>query len=216
MSPLRCAGHSAEIGADAGRSCLIDIGAILGLGICDAGDAAGPVARASSPCRRTDCCRSGLQHSSAFRTPWISTMAVGVIVAIMPGFLPIDQLAKLVNIGTLLAFTIVCAGVWVLRVRHPDMHRPFKHTVCARGSNSGHHLGGVPDDTLSADHAWKVMIGWLLSRVDYLLLLFAGSTARCSKCRRSRPVVRGLNCVAIVKSRTASCKGGRFTRCGFV
>ena len=61
-----------------------------------------------------------------FRTPWISTIAVGVIVAILPGFLPIDQLAKLVNIGTLLAFTIVCAGVWVLRVRHPDLHRPFK------------------------------------------------------------------------------------------
>ncbi len=30
------------------------------------------------------------------------------------------------NIGTLLAFTIVCAGVWVLRVRHPEMQRPFK------------------------------------------------------------------------------------------
>ena len=61
-----------------------------------------------------------------FRTPWISTIVVGLIVAVMPAFLPIDRLAELVNIGTLLAFTIVCAGVWVLRVRHPELHRPFK------------------------------------------------------------------------------------------
>jgi APA family basic amino acid/polyamine antiporter len=61
-----------------------------------------------------------------FRTPWISTIAVGVVVAFMPAFLPINRLAELVNIGTLLAFTIVCAGVWVLRVRHPKMERPFK------------------------------------------------------------------------------------------
>jgi APA family basic amino acid/polyamine antiporter len=61
-----------------------------------------------------------------FRTPWISTIVVGAIVAIMPAFLPIDRLSELVNIGTLLAFTIVCAGVWVLRVRQPNMARPFK------------------------------------------------------------------------------------------
>ena len=61
-----------------------------------------------------------------FRTPWISTIVVGAFVAIMPAFLPIDRLSELVNIGTLLAFTIVCAGVWVLRVRHPELHRPFK------------------------------------------------------------------------------------------
>jgi APA family basic amino acid/polyamine antiporter len=61
-----------------------------------------------------------------FRTPWISNIVVGVIVAFMPAFLPIDRLSELVNMGTLLAFAIVCAGVWILRRRHPDMHRPFK------------------------------------------------------------------------------------------
>ena len=39
---------------------------------------------------------------------------------------PIGILGELVSIGTLLAFVIVCAGVWVLRVRRPDLHRPFK------------------------------------------------------------------------------------------
>jgi basic amino acid/polyamine antiporter, APA family len=61
-----------------------------------------------------------------FRTPWISNIIVGSVVAFLPALLPIDRLSELVNMGTLLAFTIVCAGVWILRVRHPDLHRPFK------------------------------------------------------------------------------------------
>lgn len=61
-----------------------------------------------------------------FRTPWISNIIVGTIVAFLPALLPIDKLSQLVNMGTLLAFTIVCAGVWILRVRQPDLHRPFK------------------------------------------------------------------------------------------
>src|SRR6202012_1547101 len=61
-----------------------------------------------------------------FRTPWKSNIVVGLIVAVMPAFLPIDKLSELVNMGTLLAFAIVCAGVWILRRRHPEMHRPFK------------------------------------------------------------------------------------------
>ena len=61
-----------------------------------------------------------------FRTPWISNLVVGAIVAFMPALLPIDKLSELVNMGTLLAFAIVCAGVWILRRRNPDLHRPFK------------------------------------------------------------------------------------------
>ena len=61
-----------------------------------------------------------------FRTPWISNIVVGTIVAFLPALLPIDKLAALVNMGTLLAFTIVCAGVWILRRRHPNMERPFR------------------------------------------------------------------------------------------
>ena len=61
-----------------------------------------------------------------FRTPWISNIVVGSIVAFMPALLPIDKLSELVNMGTLLAFAIVCAGVWILRRRNPTLHRPFK------------------------------------------------------------------------------------------
>jgi APA family basic amino acid/polyamine antiporter len=61
-----------------------------------------------------------------FRTPWVSNILVGSIVAFLPAVLPIDRLSELVNMGTLLAFSIVCAGVWILRKRHPDLNRPFK------------------------------------------------------------------------------------------
>jgi basic amino acid/polyamine antiporter, APA family len=61
-----------------------------------------------------------------FRTPWISNIVVGTIVAFLPALLPIDKLAALVNMGTLLAFTIVCAGVLILRRRQPNMERPFR------------------------------------------------------------------------------------------
>ena len=61
-----------------------------------------------------------------FRTPWITSIVVGVCVAFFAALIPIGDLAVLVNIGTLLAFVIVCAGVWVLRRKRPDLPRPFK------------------------------------------------------------------------------------------
>jgi APA family basic amino acid/polyamine antiporter len=61
-----------------------------------------------------------------FRTPYISSITVGIFVAIFAATVPIGILGELVSIGTLLAFVIVCAGVWILRVRRPELHRPFK------------------------------------------------------------------------------------------
>jgi basic amino acid/polyamine antiporter, APA family len=61
-----------------------------------------------------------------FRTPWKSTAIVGLCVAFVGALVPIGDLGQLVSIGTLLAFVIVCAGVWILRVRRPDLVRPFR------------------------------------------------------------------------------------------
>jgi APA family basic amino acid/polyamine antiporter len=61
-----------------------------------------------------------------FRTPWKSTLATGAFVVALAAFLPIDVLLLLVNMGTLLAFVIVCAAVLVMRRTHPEAERPFR------------------------------------------------------------------------------------------
>jgi basic amino acid/polyamine antiporter, APA family len=61
-----------------------------------------------------------------FRTPWKNTMLVGLIAAIVGSVTPIDDIGKMVNIGTLLAFVIVCIAVMVLRRTNPAQPRPFR------------------------------------------------------------------------------------------
>jgi basic amino acid/polyamine antiporter, APA family len=61
-----------------------------------------------------------------FQTPWKSTILTGLCVGTMGSLLPLRILAELVNIGTLLAFVIVCGAVLVMRKTNPDAERPFR------------------------------------------------------------------------------------------
>jgi len=61
-----------------------------------------------------------------FRTPWKNTILVGLLAAIVGSLTPIDDIGKMVNIGTLLAFVIVCIAVMVLRNTNPGQARPFR------------------------------------------------------------------------------------------
>jgi APA family basic amino acid/polyamine antiporter len=61
-----------------------------------------------------------------FRTPHVSTIMTGSVVAIAAGVLPIRVLSVLVSMGTLLAFVLVCIGVLVLRRTSPEIPRPFR------------------------------------------------------------------------------------------
>ena len=59
-------------------------------------------------------------------TPYRPTMLLGIFTALAAGFLPIRELAELVNIGTLSAFILICASVLILRIKRPDLPRRFR------------------------------------------------------------------------------------------
>jgi amino acid transporter len=61
-----------------------------------------------------------------FRTPHIATMLTGAVICAAAAFTPIRKLAEMVNVGTLMAFIMVCAAVWILRYQRPDAKRPFR------------------------------------------------------------------------------------------
>jgi len=63
-----------------------------------------------------------------FRTPWKNTILVGSLAAVVGSLTPIDDIGKMVNIGTLLAFVIVCIAVLVLRRSNPAQPRPVSYT----------------------------------------------------------------------------------------
>ncbi|RLS56446.1 MAG: amino acid permease [Planctomycetota bacterium] len=77
--------------------------------------------------------RDGLLPKSIFsvvhekyRTPHRSTILTGVFIMLAAGFMPMDMLGEMVSIGTLMAFALVCASVLLLRIRRPEIARPFR------------------------------------------------------------------------------------------
>jgi len=61
-----------------------------------------------------------------FRTPYKATILTGSVVAVVAALFPIHALAEMVNIGTLFAFVVVCAAVWIMRYTNPNQRRPFR------------------------------------------------------------------------------------------
>lgn len=116
---------AAAIGAGWGV-CLVDIGAIAGLAsvmlVMILGQTRVLYTMSKDGLLPKWVCRI----HPRFRTPWLVTIAVGVLVAFLAAFFNIAFLGELVSLGTLLAFTIVCLGVWVMRKKRPDAPRPFR------------------------------------------------------------------------------------------
>jgi APA family basic amino acid/polyamine antiporter len=61
-----------------------------------------------------------------FKTPHKSTVMVGAIISIVAAFTPIDKVSEMCSMGTLLAFAMVCVAVMILRVKKPELERPYK------------------------------------------------------------------------------------------
>jgi len=104
----------------------IDVGAVLGLGSVILVMLLGQSRVFYSMSRDGLLGRWAGKVHPTFRTPYLSTIYTGCAVGLGTGLLPLQLLGQLVNIGTLLAFVLVCAGVWILRTKRPDLERPFK------------------------------------------------------------------------------------------
>ncbi len=96
-----------------------------------------------------------------FQTPWKSTLLVGAVVAVMAGLFPIDWLLDLTNIGTMLAFVIVCAAVLVMRKTNPNTPRPFRCPWVPLVPILGILFCVVLMCSLPAEN-WYRLIGWLV------------------------------------------------------
>jgi APA family basic amino acid/polyamine antiporter len=113
-----------------------------------------------------------------FKTPWIATIIVGVVVAAAAAFAPLNFLADLVSIGTLFAFIIVCGAVWLLRISDPDTPRPFRAPWIPVVSTMGVLVNGYMMFKLGTEN-WIRLGIWLVLG----LLIYFGYSRRHSLLR---------------------------------
>ncbi len=116
-----------------------------------------------------------------FRTPWKSTILVGVFVATGAALAPLEFLADLVSIGTLFAFVIVSAAVLVMRVIEPGASRPFRTPMVGLVSTMGILVNGAMMFFLGPEN-WGRLFVWLVLG----LMIYFGYSRRHSALR-SRP-----------------------------
>lgn len=99
-----------------------------------------------------------------FRTPWKSNLILLVFVSVFAGFVPVSVAGDLTSFGTLFAFVLVCAGVWVMRVKNPDAKRPFATPLVPLVPILGMIICTTLIVTLDED-TLKVAGGWMVAGI---------------------------------------------------
>ena len=120
-----------------------------------------------------------------FRTPWKNTILVGLLAAIVGSVTPIDDIGKMVNIGTLLAFVIVCIAVMVLRSTNPGQARPFRTPWVPFVPVLGIIFNGYMMYKLGWIN-WARLFGWLIIG----LVVYFNYGRHHSRLREQEPVAR--------------------------
>ena len=96
-----------------------------------------------------------------YRTPWKSNMLFFLFTGLMAAFVPADVTGEMTSIGTLFAFILVCAGVWIMRVRRPDAERGFRVPAAPLVSTLGIIVCGAMIYGLGWTN-WMRLIVWLV------------------------------------------------------
>jgi basic amino acid/polyamine antiporter, APA family len=116
-----------------------------------------------------------------YRTPYKNTLLVGLIAALVGSLTPIDDIGKMVNIGTLLAFIIVCCAVLVLRKTDPDQARPFRTPLVPWVPILGIFFNGYMMYKLGWVN-WARLIIWLIIG----LVIYFGYSRKHSRARKGQ------------------------------
>jgi len=125
-----------------------------------------------------------------FRTPHISTILTGSIIAVVAAFTPISDLEKMVNIGTLMAFVIVCAAVMLLRIQRPEAARPFRTPLIWVVGPLGILVNFLMMLFLPPP-TWGRLVGWLI--LGLLIYTFYGmSRSTLGRRMRGLPPMPGV------------------------
>jgi basic amino acid/polyamine antiporter, APA family len=96
-----------------------------------------------------------------FRTPYKSNLLFFVFTGIFAAFIPEDVVGEMTSIGTLFAFILVCAGVWIMRVRNPELERGFRVPAAPLVATLGIITCGAMIYGLGWTN-WMRLIVWLL------------------------------------------------------
>jgi basic amino acid/polyamine antiporter, APA family len=117
-----------------------------------------------------------------FKTPYKSTILVGLIISIVAGLTPINTVSEMCSMGTLLAFAMVCGAVWILRVKEPDLERPYRTPFLPVVATLGMGFNLFLMTQVRA-HTWFAFIIW---GIIGILVYFLYSRSRSNLARMER------------------------------